>query len=1050
MASNESATRDLPPGSRVRVRSNPNRVGTVTDETDGAGARLKLLVAFPEGEEFVLAASLERVERDQPQGPDALIRMGRYGRVDDLRGAITYYRLTGRLANLLYSLNATNTEFLPYQFKPVLQFLESPVKGLLIADEVGLGKTIEAGLIWTELRAREDARRLLVVCPAMLTEKWRHELRARFGLTAEIVKADELKNRLANLKENPTDDFALICSMQGLRPPRDWEHPDGSQSASAKLARMLRDAEIDEALFDLTIIDEAHYLRNPSTLTNKLAGVLRPVSQYIVMLSATPIQLGSQDLFSLLHLLDPDTFQDQKLFDQTLEANAPLVDLRDRILRGPITKNEFIDSLHETQKSNLFAGNEQIQYLLQSPPTASELTSPRDRSLLSDQLDRINPLAKVVTRTLKRDVQTQRPTRDPKAIRVELTATERHFYDEMTQSVRGFCQAQDISEGFIVTLPQRQMASSLPAALEHWLERGEKAGLIDEEEANELGLEQLEDPIVDANASVSDLMRHIVTEARRLGDLRALTREDRKYAKLVDALKSYWASYPGAKVVLFSYFKRTLAYLSKRLQEENIQSVLLYGGMDKEDCLQRFRDADDASILLSSEVAAEGVDLQFCSVLINYDLPWNPAKVEQRIGRIDRIGQQASRILVYNFMYADTVDERIHDRLHERLGIFQQALGSMEMILGDKVAELTSELLNHNLSARQQEEKIDQKALAIENEKRQRESLEEQATHLIAHGDFIQRKVQAAQDLGRYIKGEDLYKYVTDYMHHHYPGSRFVLQSEQPITVDAELSSNARNDLIRIIEEENLRGSTKIPEGKRCLLEFNNRPGSVTKCGETVTQGHPLVRLVTAGLQSGERVSPYNPLSAIQIAREECGYEVGGDWAYLVCRWSFEGVRTIEQLEYFMIGLEGGELLDGEVAEFILNAAALRGRDWDSVHNVVDGDNAAKRVEQCREENEGRFERFHAMQKRENRDRIRIIINGLESHRYLTKQKIKERIDYLSASGSANKKRMLPLEEGKIRKLDKKIDERILRIRRQEEVTGDHQEVSAGVLRVLG
>ena len=114
---------------------------------------------------------------------------GLYRRAMDPRGAITHHRLSGKLANLIYSLNATNTEFLAYQFKPVLHFLESPGNGILIADEVGLGKTIEAGLIWTELRARQEAKRLLVVCPAMLKPKGVAELSNRFGVQAQFLKA---------------------------------------------------------------------------------------------------------------------------------------------------------------------------------------------------------------------------------------------------------------------------------------------------------------------------------------------------------------------------------------------------------------------------------------------------------------------------------------------------------------------------------------------------------------------------------------------------------------------------------------------------------------------------------------------------------------------------------------------------------------------------------------------------------------------------------------------------------------------------------------------
>ena len=230
----------LQPGDRVRLIANPGRVGIVGQDTDGPAHRLRVLVHFLDGDEqYFLPGSLEKIDR-AAQGPYELLRQGRYGRARDLRGTITYYRLSGKLANLIYSLNTTNTEFLAYQFKPVLQFLDSPSNSLLIADEVGLGKTIEAGLIWTELRARQDARRLLVLCPAMLCEKWKRELSNRFGVQSEIVDARGLLARLMEAREKPQDAFALIASQQGVRPPRGWNDEDEpSQSSAGKLARFL-------------------------------------------------------------------------------------------------------------------------------------------------------------------------------------------------------------------------------------------------------------------------------------------------------------------------------------------------------------------------------------------------------------------------------------------------------------------------------------------------------------------------------------------------------------------------------------------------------------------------------------------------------------------------------------------------------------------------------------------------------------------------------------------------------------------------------------------
>ena len=297
------------PGDKVRVFDSPSRVGTLSSEpAAGAGVRRRLLVNSSDGEEYVLEASLEKVQRES-RDPYELMCRGDYGRTLDLRGAITYFRLSGKLANLIYSLNTTNTQFLPYQFKPVLQFLDWPSRGNVIADEVGLGKTIEAGLIWTELRARQDARRLLVVCPAMLREKWKEELGNRFGVRAEIVDAGELLARLQVAQDRPQEEFALVVSMQGMRPPKGWnDRKEPSKSAAAQLARFLLEAEANDPLLHLVVVDEAHYLRNAQTQTHRFAALLRPVADGLILLAATPIQMRSTDLFNLLHLLDEDAF----------------------------------------------------------------------------------------------------------------------------------------------------------------------------------------------------------------------------------------------------------------------------------------------------------------------------------------------------------------------------------------------------------------------------------------------------------------------------------------------------------------------------------------------------------------------------------------------------------------------------------------------------------------------------------------------------------------------------------------------------------------------
>ena len=176
-------------------------------------------------------------------------------------------------------MDAAQIDFYPYQFKPVLKFIDSPVDRLILADEVGLGKTIEAALVWLELRARRQAKRLLVVCPKMLAEKWRRELREKFDIEAQLADFLRLKDSLALLEnEGPFHQFALIATYTGLKPPKPEAHRLNTEdedavrafSPKAKFLRHLRKWEHGHSPFDLVIFDEAQAMRNPETASFKL------------------------------------------------------------------------------------------------------------------------------------------------------------------------------------------------------------------------------------------------------------------------------------------------------------------------------------------------------------------------------------------------------------------------------------------------------------------------------------------------------------------------------------------------------------------------------------------------------------------------------------------------------------------------------------------------------------------------------------------------------------------------------------------------------------
>jgi superfamily II DNA or RNA helicase len=1074
MATPEVASASMVPGDRVRLKDNPSREGTLSSHPAiGEGRRRKLVVEFAGGPEAVLALQLEKVEQEVLD-PYLLMSRGSYGAAKHLRGAVTFCRLSGKLANLIYSLNTTNTQFLPYQFKPVLQYLDSPSRGMVIADEVGLGKTIEAGLIWTELRARQDARRLLVVCPAILRPKWVEELRNRFGVQAEVVAAGELHTRLQQAQQDPHEEFALIASLQGLRSPKNWDNEKNpSNSAAAKLARFLQDCAEDEPLLDLVVVDEAHYLRNPSTQSHRFARLLRPLTDGLVLMSATPIQTSSLDLFNLLHLLDADAFPNEWAYKWSLEANAPIVHLRDRVMREVVPHEEFVSAIEQAATSSRHEGVEQLKHLRENPPTPEMLASPQGRAQVADWLDRINPRSKVISRTLKRHVQEFRVEREPVTLRAHMSTAERAFYDAVTSAVRNKAERDGVGDGLLLTIPQRQMSSSMAAACARWLQHGQDQGwsaddvvdLIDDVIDEGVEVDKVaafldpspflpeRAPAAHGQRGKSEFLNTLSAVAMAVGDLNALRAQDSKFNELIKNLKAYWREQPSGKVVLFAFFRYSLHYLHERLAEHGVKAAVLHGGMDKNKILKSFQSEDGAQILLSSEVASEGVDLQFSSLLINYDLPWNPARIEQRIGRIDRIGQQAKKILIWNLMYADSLDDRVYSRLLERLNIFKHALGSMEAILGEQVNRLTQDLLTHSLTPAQEAARIDEAALALENLRRQQDQLEAQATELVGHSDFILNKVKAANDLGRYIRGDDLLVFVRDYLEQQFPGSRFVGVEDKPMEFRIELSVDARVHFQAFLAEYKLAARTGMLRDSPPKLWFDNHVGTSPRGVEKITQDHPLVRFVVEQLRL--RTKPaYYPTSALELAASQATGVSPGLYVFKVERWSMSGARDAERLVYQVRLLQGSIVLDGVNSESLVNAAALLGEDWHGqAKQMLDHDAVAIVEDDCRADLYDQYLAAKAAYERENLDRVTSMVGAIEMDERRRVMEMEERIARHRMTASHLEKGLktgafITMEQGKARKLKQRNAERIAALHLKEQGKFEPSAVASGVIKV--
>lgn len=1025
-------------GQRVRLKSAPDKIGVLTGEEQNLRGRKRLMVQFPDTAQFYPEQNLELVEENPTL--ESLIQRGNYGSTIHLRGAITHSRLTGRLADVIYSMEATNTEFFPYQFKPVLNFLESPSNGILIADEVGLGKTIEAGLIWTELKARVDANRLLVLCPAALKDKWEQELLHRFGIQSIQCDAGELLKKLKENEENRDGGFALIASTQGVRPPKGWDEDDSNKSGSAELARYINNNSADRELFDCVIIDEAHYLRNPESQTHQLGQLIRPAAAHIILLSATPIQLRSDDLFHLLNIIDNENFEYKQTFNDLLDANRPIINLASALRANQCQAGDITRSVQECLNNPLLKSNRQLENLLEQPPTSAQLEDVNFRISLANRIERINLLGSVITRTRKRDVQGKQVIRLPKAETIQMTSVELEFYQKVTEAVRDYCQSYDLFEGFMLTIPQRQLCSSMPAALRAWQK---KLTTLDDDIVYD-STSSLDKKLPDISAG--PLVQRLAQIARDIGSYEELKEHDSKYKKLRLLLLRYWKDNPGRKVILFSYYRETLQYLRERLQEDQIKSALIMGGMNKEkgEIIEHFRSENGPGILLATEVISEGVDLQFSSALINYDLPWNPMRVEQRIGRIDRIGQEKERILIWNFFYEDTLDDRVYSRLFDRLEIFQHALGDMEAVLGEKIRRLTYRLLSHKLTKQQEISQIEQTASAIANEKQLQEKLEEEAAGLAAHGDYVLNRVAAAREMRRFIDGKHLWVYIKDFLQEHYPGCKMVKTSSSPLTVNIELSMKAKSALQMFLENNPSLARTHLARsmtGKSTICCFDNKVDFGNKKYEVINQSHPLVRFVASQI----KMSAFHPVIASEITRDKSLSIPSGAYLVLCKRWSTSGARTIEKLVYKALNLKTGEALSGEDAERLVNACINNGEDWLQVKSDIMPDLAIDSYHELELQFDDDFCEYCEVMQLENEDRVDFLMNTLKGK---VDKDIKSRLQAIEKLRAKNNHKMIKLNEGLIRKLEENRDHKVIQLNENRKINTEPRDVILSLIRI--
>ena len=905
------------PNQAVQQVSNPAVRGITTGHTKEFGSTVYIEIETGVNQrKFVPAADLSPLIAS-PTGLEDRLRELHFGTLGDLARVLTYHKISSNLSNVYYAMQASRTQFYAYQFKPVYKFIESVNGRILIADEVGLGKTIEAGLIWLEAQARTDAKRLLVVCPPMLRDKWKKELKFRFNTKAEVYDSKGFRSLLEDFQREGTGfQCAAVCSLNTIR-------QDSVQEA-------LSEFESSPFKFDLVVIDEAHHLRNSNTKSHAAARILSDITEAMVLLTATPIHLGNQDLYRLLNLLDSNEFNDVWQFGRIINENEPIV-MAQNLLRGhPPRLTEAREQLLQLTDYASFENNSNLYRSLEllDGMDAKDHASVVEVGLL---LEKLNLLSSHISRTRKREVTEWRVIRESTSLAVQFTEQEAAFYQAVTHSVQDRIErfSQNKISAFALMMPQRQMASCIPAMVDYYRNDVRGTAEVDEEILDGLGvLDDDVDPPTDLDSWL---------ELEQIVDGWNPDTTDSKFNALLSALKDRFQREPDVKVIVFSYFKKTLAYLNRRLSEAGFGPVVIHGDVlmeDRTDLIELFKTNSKRRVLLSSEVGSEGIDLQFCRIMFNYDLPWNPMKVEQRIGRIDRMGQKAEKISIVNFAVGNTIEEKILNRLYERIGIFERSLGDLEPILGELTQELSFDLLRRRLTPEEETKRIEQTLLATENRRQQEVELADQSTVFLGSADYILEQIGVARELGRRITSDDLRRFVEDFFEtNDYFGSSIRWDKPQEGMVSIKLSSKARTDLHWYCRNQNPPMTSKLTSGEDAteVLVIDSELAQSKGSLEMLTHFHPLIQWIRESHR--DNVNAFSPTSAVEVNTD---IFPEGDYLIVVQFWTFEGVKQSKRIEYEIVPLDGRLLTGSLDSERLLGEILERGLTWEFAEEKID------------------------------------------------------------------------------------------------------------------
>ncbi|MBB3205404.1 superfamily II DNA or RNA helicase [Rhodopirellula rubra] len=815
----------------------------------------------------------------------------------ELHAYLTSLILLSPSSTKLFSLRSGRVQFVPYQYRPVLKLVRADRPRLLIADEVGVGKTIEAGLIIKELKSRMDISSVLIICPKALVaeRKWYLEMKrfdeqftALDGSTLRhCIKETDLDGEWPQQYQKAIVPFSLFDSNLLF----------GREGKSRRAKEGLLSLD-PPPKFDLVIVDEAHHLRNPQTFLHQGVRYFCENAEAVVFLSATPVQLGSEDLFTLLNVLRPDLVIDHASFNQMAAPNKPInaavSECRGAEVGWQGRAVEHLQEAAETQWGKLF--------LRESPAFQSAFDlvrrdeiSDHDRVAITRTIEELYTFSSLINRTRRRDIG-EFTVRTPETLNAPFTVRQQELHDKLLDTIANILS---ISHGqqnvkFMMTTVRRQAASCL-YGLKPLLSDILRGKLKDLEVTDESG-----DAPAELEPALLSQIKASVDEIISLAE--NLDPDDRKADELLRVLRDK-GKMSNNKALLFTTFRHTLSYLAGRCEQEGLRFGVIHGGIPDEeraDLRKRFsfeKERGDAiDVLLSSEVGCEGLDFQFCDLLVNYDLPWNPMRIEQRIGRIDRYGQKSQSVAIVNLITPGTVDAEIYERCLLRIGVFNHSVGGSEEILGEITEQLRNIEESFALTAEQRERQLQQLAdngIRRIQEEQTLESKQAELFGLNVPNQTWEREIEEAESF--WLSSQSLQKTVEAYFANKLdPSGEYVL-GEKPLKT-LRLNQEARATLLTDLRkfprsiEPVWRHWEKWLKGDLPTLSvtFDQKTAAENDGTTYLNVLHPLVRQAADALQRS---------GVLTVSLEVVDANLApGEYAFAVYQWRNTGVKPDETL----------------------------------------------------------------------------------------------------------------------------------------------------------